>query len=72
MFKLSGYQIASLDKNRRGRKLLTRKKNKIFKPLKSVQLLYQDTFNKIGFSIDLMRDHSFPRLPNLSWANTYF
>ena len=72
LFKLSGYQIASLDKNRRGRKLLTRKKNKIFKPLKSVQLLYQDTFNKIGFSIDLMRDHSFPRLPKLSWANTYF
>ena len=52
LFKLSGYQIASLDKNRRGRRLLTRKKNKIFKPLKSVQLLYQDTFNKIGYNID--------------------
>lgn len=72
LFKLSGYQIASLDKNRRGRRLLTRKKNKIFKPLKSVQLLYQDTFNKIGYNIDLMRDHSFPRLAELSWANLYY
>ena len=72
LFKLSGCQIASLNKNRRGRKLLTRKKNKVFKPLKPVQLLYQETFNKIGFSIDLMRDHSFPRLPKLSWANAYF
>ena len=72
LFKLSGYKIASLDKNRRGRKLLIRKKNKIFKPLKSVQILYQETFNKIGYNIDLMRDHSFPRLPKLSWANTHF
>ena len=72
LFKLSGYKIASLDKNRRGRKLLTRKKNKIFKPLKSVHILYQETFNKIGYNIDLMYDHSFPSLPKLSWANTYF
>ena len=46
------------------RKALTRKKNKIFKPLTSIHFNYQEVFNRLGFDIDLTKDHSFPGSKN--------
>mgnify|MGYP003321864050 CR=1 FL=1 len=39
---------------------MLKKENKIFKPLTPVHFLYQEVFNKLGFSIDLTKDHIFP------------
>ena len=69
LFQLSFYKVTSIDKKRNERKALTRKKNKIFKPLISVHFNYQEVFNKLGFNIDLTRDHSFPPSKNF-YLNT--
>ena len=45
LFQLSFYKVTSVDKKRNERKALTRKKNKIFKPLTSVHFNYQEVFN---------------------------
>ena len=66
LFQLSFYKVVSVDKKRSERKALTRKKNKIFKPLISVHFNYQEVFNKLGFDIDLSKDHSFPPSKNLN------
>ena len=60
LFQLSFHVVVSVDKKRSERKALTRKKNKIFKPLTSVYFNYQEVFNKLGFDIDLTTDHYFP------------
>ena len=36
---------------------LTRSKNKVFKPLTPIHFKYQEVFNKLGFQIDLSKDH---------------
>ena len=66
LFQLSFHNVISVDKKRNERKALTRKKNKIFKPLTSVHFNYQEVFNKLGFNIDLTRDHSFPPSKNFN------
>ena len=64
LFQLSFHKVVSVDKKRNDRKALTRKKNKIFKPLTSIHFNYQEVFNRLGFDIDLTKDHSFPGSKN--------
>ena len=60
LFKIFLKKVCAIDKKRKERKALIRKENKIFKPLTPVHFLYQEVFNKLGFSIDLTKDHIFP------------
>ena len=60
LFRVFFTKVSGIDKKRKERKALTRKSNKIFKPLTPVHYLYQEVFNKLGFSIDLTKDHFFP------------
>ena len=46
-------KTATLDKGRTEKKLLTRKENKIKKPLKSTTERYADVFRKLGFTLKL-------------------
>lgn len=64
-FAFSGKKIAFLDKGRKEKKALTREKNKIFKPLKSMHQRYADVFGKLGVKVDLTRV-SFPEKELLS------
>jgi ADP-heptose:LPS heptosyltransferase len=49
----SGIKVAFTNKGRAEKKQLTRSKNKIFEPLKTVFERHQEAFLKLGFSIDL-------------------
>ena len=60
LFRLIFTKVSVIDKKRKERKALTRKVNKIFKPLTPVHYLYQEVFNKLGLSIDLTKDHLYP------------
>ena len=53
-------KVSVINKNRKERKALIRESNKIFKPLTPVHFLYQEVFNRLGFSIDLTKDHIYP------------
>lgn len=53
LFSLSGKKVTATDKGRTEKKALTRAENKIFKPLKSMVERHVETFNKLGFSVDL-------------------
>ena len=66
LFQLSFHKVVSVDKKRSERKALTRKKNKIFKPLTSIHFNYQEVFNRLGYDIDLTKDHYFPASKNFS------
>jgi ADP-heptose:LPS heptosyltransferase len=44
-----------INKGRKGKKELTRKENKIFKPLKTSTQRYSDVFSKAGFQLDLAK-----------------
>lgn len=52
-FKFSGIPVASLDKGRKEKKSLTRKKNKVFQPLKHMSERHTEVLEKLGFIIDL-------------------
>ncbi len=52
-FKFSNNTIAVIDKGRAEKKALTRTENKQFKQLKTSHERYADTFEKLGFSIDI-------------------
>lgn len=52
-FKFSGVKVAFTDKGRDEKKALTRSKNKIFKPVKSMVDRYAETLKQLGFSVDL-------------------
>ena len=52
-------KTATLDKGRNEKKLLTRKENKIKKPLKPTTERYADVFRKLGFKLKL--SHQFPK-----------
>ena len=60
LFRIFFVKVSVIDKKRKERKALTRKNNKIFKPLTPIHFLYQEVFNKLGFSIDLTKDHVYP------------
>ena len=65
LFALSGKKVAHTDKGRKEKKELTRAKNKIFKPLKSMFERHIETFKQLGFSVDLSLP-SFPEKAILS------
>jgi len=60
LFKLCFYNVKRLDKMRKEKNRLTRSKNKVFKPLTPIHFKYQEVFNKLGYQIDLSKDHTYP------------
>ena len=60
LFRIFFVKVSVIDKKRKERKALTRNENKIFKPLTPIHYLYQEVFNKLGFSVDLTKDHIYP------------
>jgi ADP-heptose:LPS heptosyltransferase len=65
LFALSGKKVAFTDKGRADKKGLTRAKNKIFQPVKSMVDRHVETFNQLGFRIDISNP-SFPKKAILS------
>lgn len=65
LFALSGKKVAATNKGRAEKKALTRAENKIFAPVKSMLQRHLDTFQKLGFAIDLSHP-SFPPKTELS------
>jgi len=55
LFGTTGIEVARIDKGRSEKKELTRRKNKILKPLESMHQRYADVFWKLGYQIDLPR-----------------
>jgi len=53
LFALSGKKVAFTDKGRAEKKALTSLTNKVFKPVKPMVERHVETFEKLGFSIDL-------------------
>jgi ADP-heptose:LPS heptosyltransferase len=53
LFALSGKKIAATDKGRGEKKALTSLTNKVFAPVKSMVERHVDTFQQLGFSIDV-------------------
>lgn len=53
LFVLKGAKVAYTDKGRADKKALTRAQNKVFKPLKTMFDRHVETFEKLGFPIDL-------------------
>ncbi|MGM0377188.1 MAG: glycosyltransferase family 9 protein [Bacteroidota bacterium] len=53
LFKMSGFRITRVDKGRKEKRALTRKKNKKFSPLSSTVTRYQDAFVKAGFPFEM-------------------
>ncbi|NGM64786.1 glycosyltransferase family 9 protein [Sphingobacterium sp. SGR-19] len=52
-FKTAGYRFSILDKARHRKKELTRKRHKIFKPLRPTVERYADVFRALGFALKL-------------------
>lgn len=52
-FKTAGYRLAILDKARDRKKALTRKRHKVFKPLRTTVERYADVFRSLGLSLKL-------------------
>ena len=69
--KLKGIPYEQLNKGRKEKKALTKKKKKRFKPLKHTYERYADVFRKLGFIIDL-NTHIAPAIPNLDEEITVF
>lgn len=53
LFALSGKKVVATNKGRAEKRALTRSENKIFKPIKTMVERHLDTFDKLGFGIDL-------------------
>ncbi|MCB0442484.1 MAG: glycosyltransferase family 9 protein [Flavobacterium sp.] len=60
LFALSGKKVAFTDKGRAEKKALTSLINKVFKPIKPMVERHLETFEKLGFSIDLIN----PQFPD--------
>ncbi|WP_313777803.1 glycosyltransferase family 9 protein [Flagellimonas meishanensis] len=54
-FTLERIPFAQIDKGRREKKALTRKKDKVFEQLKTTHQRYADVFAELGFPIDLSK-----------------
>ncbi|WP_169051643.1 glycosyltransferase family 9 protein [Flavobacterium sp. H122] len=65
LFAVSGKKAAFTDKGRTDKKALTRTKNKVFAPVKSMFERHCNTFAQLGFSIDLSQNN-FPGKITLS------
>lgn len=59
MFSVKGINVVQIDKGRAEKKALTRSQNKAFKQLKTTHQRYADTFEALGYPIDLTQ-HKFP------------
>ncbi|NOZ34891.1 MAG: glycosyltransferase family 9 protein [Chlorobi bacterium] len=57
-FRLKGTDIVKIDKGRKEKKQLTRKKNKLFKQLKHSIQRYADTFKKAGLPLTLNNSYT--------------
>lgn len=57
-FSVSGNPIAVIDKGRKDKKALTRKENKVLKPLKSTFERYSEVFSSLSLPIQLKQDLS--------------
>lgn len=53
LFRLTGAEVAVIDKGRTEKKRLTRSKNKVFKPLTTTVERYADVFGRLGFDLSL-------------------
>ncbi len=62
-FQLGGIPFFQIDKGRAGKKALTAKKNKVFKPLKTTHQRYADVFAQLGFSLDMSKAPLLPKRP---------
>lgn len=63
-FSFSGHKIATIDKGRKEKKELTRKENKILRPLTSTHERYAEVFRKLGLAAVLKTDTPvFPKQP---------
>ncbi len=54
LFRLSGIKVSKIDKGRSEKKKLTRKENKIFRPLPPTTERYRKTFEEAGFPFELV------------------
>lgn len=54
LFRFSGVRVSKIDKGRSEKKKLTRKENKVFKPLQSTVERYRQTFDRAGFPFELL------------------
>jgi len=52
-FSIYGIKNGKIDKGRKEKKALTRRKNKVLKPLKNTAERYADVFRKFGIKVDL-------------------
>ena len=59
--KIFGKKTATLNKGRKEKKSLTRKKNKYFKQLKTTHQRYADVFETLGFPIELTNFTPLPK-----------
>jgi len=64
-FSSRNIRVVQVDKGRIEKKALTRAQNKIFKQLKTTHQRYADTFEKLGYPINLS-DHTFPKKMSLT------
>ena len=64
-FRISFYKVASINKGRRERKKLIRKRNKVFQPLTPMHFRYCEVFRELGFPLDL-NNHEYPNKPLLN------
>lgn len=53
LFALSGQRVAFTDKGRAEKKTLTRAVNKVFQPVRSMFERHTDTFERLGYAVDL-------------------
>lgn len=60
LFRLSAVPFFQIDKGRSEKKALTRKRNKIFKPLKTSAERYADIFSHLGFPLNLEKKYLSP------------
>lgn len=65
LFALRGKKVAATDKGRADKKALTRAENKVFEPTKSMFERHVETFNELGFQIELSNP-TFPKKAVLS------
>ncbi|SMC47533.1 glycosyltransferase family 9 protein [Pedobacter africanus] len=60
LFFLTGIKIATLDKGRNEKKQLTRKKDKLLRPLKLTVVRYAEVFNALGYPFELKNQLTSP------------
>lgn len=60
-FQMTAIPVKQVNKGRVEKKALTRKTNKVFKPLKTTHERYAEVFDKLGFPIDLSEPTFLPK-----------